>query len=112
MPEFRPPADAPWKTITTPVVVILLVFTATTLWLALLGQQWVWFLDGANLLFHEAGHPIFGLLSDDLMVYGGTLGQLVFPLAVSWHFWVRREIAGTYIGMVTANVKTIVSSLK
>ena len=30
-------------------------------------------LDFANLLFHEAGHPIYGILSERLAVYGGTL---------------------------------------
>jgi hypothetical protein len=36
-------------------------------------------LDHANLLFHEAGHPILGLFSTRLEPYGGTLGQLFFP---------------------------------
>ncbi len=37
-------------------------------------------LDHANLLFHEAGHPLIGLLSTRLEPYGGTLGQLAFPI--------------------------------
>ena len=40
---------------------------------------WVPILDSANLAFHEAGHPIFGLFSSRLMVYGGTLMQLLLP---------------------------------
>ncbi len=40
---------------------------------------WVPILDSANLAFHEAGHPLFGILSDRLMVYGGTLMQLLMP---------------------------------
>lgn len=44
------------------------------------------FLDGANLLFHEAGHVFFGLLGRTLGVLGGTLGQLVFPIAAAVHF--------------------------
>jgi len=37
---------------------------------------------GADLVFHEAGHPLFGLLgSRFLMFLGGTLAQLAFPVA-------------------------------
>ena len=48
-------------------------------------------IDHANLLFHEAGHPIFGLLSARLEPYGGTLGQLVFPIALAVSFWLRGQ---------------------
>jgi hypothetical protein len=51
----------------------------------------VFLLDHANLAFHEAGHPILGLLSERLCVYGGTLGQLVFPLVAVVIFLTRRE---------------------
>jgi hypothetical protein len=44
-------------------------------------------LDSANLLFHEAGHPIYGLFSERLAVYGGTLGQLTFPAILIVSFW-------------------------
>lgn len=44
-------------------------------------------LDHANLLFHEAGHPIIGLFSTRLEPYGGTIGQLVFPVALAVSFW-------------------------
>ena len=44
-------------------------------------------LDHANLLFHEAGHPFIGLFSTRLEPYGGTLGQLVFPAALAVSFW-------------------------
>ena len=44
------------------------------------------FLDGANLLFHEAGHVFFGLFGEVLGFLGGTLGQLVFPVACAVHF--------------------------
>jgi len=44
-------------------------------------------LDHANLLFHEAGHPIIGIFSSRLETYGGTIGQLVFPAALAVSFW-------------------------
>lgn len=44
------------------------------------------FLDGVNLAFHEAGHLAFAFLGQTLHVLGGTLGQLVFPVACGVHF--------------------------
>src|SRR5947209_9685759 len=52
---------------------------------------WVAILDHANLVFHDDGHTIVGLISQRLMVYGGTIGQLAFPVLTSLHFWRRRE---------------------
>ena len=54
-------------------------------------EHWVRILDDANLVFHEAGHPLFGLLGTTLGLYGGTLGQLVFPTLSSVHFWREGE---------------------
>jgi hypothetical protein len=67
------------------------------LWLlvrASTGDRFVPIVDHANLVFHEAGHLIVGLVSDRLSVYGGTVGQLVFPLATAWHFARRRHPLG------------------
>jgi len=55
---------------------------------------WVRIVDDANLVFHEAGHPIFGLLGSTLGLYGGTLGQLAIPAGIAGAFWVRREAVG------------------
>ncbi|MHB8173920.1 MAG: hypothetical protein ACYDFU_05615 [Nitrospirota bacterium] len=46
------------------------------------------FIDGVNVLFHEAGHPFFGLFGSELlMIMGGTLGQLIMPLIVFFNFF-------------------------
>src|SRR5437764_5372044 len=47
----------------------------------------IFLLDHANLLFHEAGHPIIGLFSSRLEPNGGTIGQLVFPCILAVSFW-------------------------
>jgi hypothetical protein len=47
----------------------------------------VFVLDYANLLFHEAGHPLIGFFSSRLEPYGGTIGQLVFPCVLAVSFW-------------------------
>jgi len=51
-------------------------------------------LDHANLLFHEAGHPIIGLFSARLEPYGGTIGQLLFPGVLVVTFWRRGHALG------------------
>jgi hypothetical protein len=47
---------------------------------------WVWGLDTFTLMLHEAGHPIMGMISSRLTVYGGTIFQLMFPCLVWRHF--------------------------
>ena len=59
---------------------------------------WMPILDGANLLFHEAGHPIFGIFGETMGLYGGTIGQLVFPLVVAIHFWRCRATMSFAVG--------------
>ncbi len=54
----------------------------------------VFLLDHANLLFHEAGHPVTGLFSSRLEPYGGTIGQLVFPCVLAVAFWRNGQPVG------------------
>lgn len=61
---------------------------------------WIPILDSANLAFHEAGHPLFGLLSERLMVYGGTLMQLLIPAACAWEFHRREQPWGFYVSLL------------
>ena len=44
-------------------------------------------IDHANLLFHEAGHPLIGFFSRRLEPYGGTIGQLTFPVILAISGW-------------------------
>jgi hypothetical protein len=69
----------------------LLLLTALVPYAVWLVFAYSWhFLDGANLLFHEAGHVFFGFLGRTLGMLGGTLGQFVFPIATGLHF-LRQE---------------------
>lgn len=65
-----------------------------------LAWGWVPLLDSANLALHEAGHPLVGIVSGRAAVYGGTLFQLAFPLAVAIHFHRAGHAAGTATGLV------------
>jgi len=68
-------------------------------WLhALTSESGFLLLDYANLAVHEAGHVIFSLFGLGLGVWGGTLLQLLMPLAFANHFARRGETLGTAFG--------------
>jgi hypothetical protein len=81
----------PWDEVSPLQFGLTALFTAWICYLGNTGERWVHLLDGANLMFHEAGHPMFGALNERLTVYGGTLGQLFFPIACSLRFWLKRS---------------------
>lgn len=77
------------------------LFAAICAYFAHTGDGWVPLLDGANLAFHEAGHPLAGLLLGGVAaVYGGTFAQLVFPALIAARGWLQREIAACALGVV------------
>lgn len=75
------------------------------------------FVDGANLLFHEAGHVFLGVFGMTLGILGGTLGQLFFPVACLVHF-LRREspaeasVAVVWLGENLMNVALYVADAR
>jgi len=66
--------------------------------------------DGFDLVVHEAGHPLAGLLGVRfLMFLGGTLAQLALPVAAAAVFLRRRQpaslaAAAVWIGVNLVNV--------
>lgn len=44
-------------------------------------------LDTVNFIFHEAGHPIFGIFGEFVGFLGGTLGQLLIPVMFGAYFF-------------------------
>jgi len=87
-------AAEPWPPIDTVRGAAAIAFIAWMLTEATFGDRWVPILDSANLAFHEAGHPLVGIFSSRLTVYGGTLFQLAIPAAATWTFWTRRHTLG------------------
>ncbi|MFA6097729.1 MAG: hypothetical protein WC788_08985 [Candidatus Paceibacterota bacterium] len=74
---------------------ILAIVTAYFLNIALHYAQWT-FLDNVDLIIHEAGHFIFGILGNEfLAVAGGTLLQILMPLAfVTYFFLTGQKFSG------------------
>lgn len=90
-----PDDELEWQPVTLPALIGVLLFALAALYFSSSGERWFPLVDSANLAFHEAGHPFFGLFSERLAVYGGTLGQLAFPLLTLLHFWRQRASAAT-----------------
>jgi hypothetical protein len=91
----------PWRPFGLPSLGALLgFFLVVGLVEALRAGRWVPLLDNVNLVFHEAGHPIFGLLGwETLTILGGTLMQLLVPLLVAGSFWWKRQAVGFAFGV-------------
>jgi hypothetical protein len=49
------------------------------------------FLDYLNLFIHEGGHFLFTFFGDWMHVLGGTMAQLLVPLAIALYFLFRRQ---------------------
>lgn len=57
-----------------------------------------WFLHGVDLIFHEAGHVVFGFFGDFIQFLGGTLMQLLVPAGLTLYFFIKRQL---FSGAVT-----------
>ena len=64
-------------------------------WLALAYDHH--FLDGVNLLFHEAGHLFLAFFGQTMHFLGGTIGQLFFPVACAFHFLKARQFYESWL---------------
>lgn len=73
-------------------LLIYILLSLIVLWFSFTGDRWVPILDSANLVFHEAGHPLLAILSGHLSVYGGTLMQLAMPFIVAINFYRQRNL--------------------
>jgi len=64
---------------------ILLVLTLKVLGQGLTMAQGgvLGFLHGVNLVFHEAGHVIFGFLGEFMGIAGGSLNQVLIPVVAT-----------------------------
>ena len=86
-------------------------------WATAASHGFVPVLDHANLAFHEAGHWIYGILGRTMALYGGTLGQLTFPLVALGIFAWRRQpvgvaFAGTWLGENFVNIARYMSDAR
>ena len=55
------------------------------------------FIHGIDLVFHEAGHVIFGFFGEFIAVLGGSLNQVLVPLIATIAFWRTRQWASATV---------------
>jgi len=101
--------EAPWHPVSTAGLAVASAFAACIAYFAWLGDGWVPLVDDANFAVHEAGHPLVGIFSARLAVYGGTLAQLLFPAVCMLEFWRRRAtlsyaLCGIWLGQSLLSV--------
>jgi hypothetical protein len=99
----------PWEPVSSAGLAIASAFAACIAYFAWLGDGWVPLVDDANFAVHEAGHPLVGIFSARLAVYGGTLAQLLVPAVCMLEFWRRREtlsyaLCGVWFGQSLLSV--------
>ena len=64
------------------------------------GGQTPWiFLDNLNLVFHEAGHWLWSPLGQFWAIAGGSLTQILIPMAVMITFIWQRDLLGIGFGL-------------
>lgn len=99
--RLREIRETPWSPVTPLKLGLALGAVAGMLALRATGSEgWVPFLDGINLVFHEAGHPIFAILGDTIGFLGGTFMQLLVPLGVTAALWGKRQAVATALAGV------------
>ncbi|GGJ34842.1 hypothetical protein [Deinococcus roseus] len=59
-------------------------------------------LDYANLIFHEAGHILFGPFGELMMYLGGSLTQILIPLLCSGFFAYKKDVYSSSITLLWA----------
>ncbi|MCB9637473.1 MAG: hypothetical protein H6727_01035 [Myxococcales bacterium] len=76
-----------------------ILITLYALYCALSPQRWH-IIDGANFLFHEAGHAIFRPFGIFMHFLGGTLGQLFFPVVCTGYFAWKHQRFSACVTMI------------
>ncbi len=111
---FWVPYHTPWKPIPKYLVISLLLLFVYVMFL-LAGEPFYQLYPDTNmmdsmiasmlrrvdLVFHEAGHWLFGIFgSRTLAILGGSLNQVLIPLIVTVSFWYRRDASGFAFGLI------------
>ena len=74
-----------------PKLVVTVIASLYFFWCAYDPYQWH-LIDGVNLVIHEAGHLIFRLFGEFLMIAGGSLFQVIMPALFVGYFTYHRKL--------------------
>ncbi len=99
-------ASIPWKPISKVTVLsfsigwVFMVYLLATKDMMGSDSKLLYLTHNVNLVFHEAGHWIFGVFGISILtILGGSMNQLLIPLIVTASFWTRRDAVGFAFGL-------------
>lgn len=72
------------------------------------------FIDNVNLIFHEAGHPVFSIFGSFIGALGGSIMQIFIPLILVIYFTNRKQpysatIVSMWLAQSIVNVSVYMS---
>jgi hypothetical protein len=79
------------------LILVVLAWRVLALGLTLPTGGALGFIHGVNLVFHEAGHVIFGFFGEFVAALGGSLNQVLIPLIVTIAFLRTRQRASAAV---------------
>jgi len=77
---------------------LTIVLALYGLWCGLTPDRFHW-PDAIDLPIHETGHIVFAWGSEVLVALGGTLFQLIVPLAFVIYFWRRKDLHASSVAL-------------
>ena len=94
-PDFLAAIEEDWQSVFRPALTAWLVFYGLFLIYAFTDKDGFLLTDYIFLPIHEGGHLLFGWFGQTLGLVGGTLLQLLVPLAIAVYFLFQRHVTGT-----------------
>lgn len=92
--RFTWPAAEEWQSVPRGALIAWLVCYALFLLHLATADDGVPFTHLVNLVIHEAGHPLFHAFGYTIGILGGTLAEVLVPLAIAAYFFRQRHTAG------------------
>jgi len=93
--SFLEQLEEDWKPVSKQAAIGWAAFYVLFLFYALSRHGGFLFIDHVNLVIHEGGHMLFAILGQTMSLWGGTLLQLMVPLALAVYFLFDRHPTGT-----------------
>jgi hypothetical protein len=93
--EFLAALEEDWKPVSKLALTAWLAFYGFFLLYAFTRKSGFLFIDIVFVPIHEGGHLLFSYFGETLHILGGTLLQLLVPLAIAVYFCFQRHLAGT-----------------
>ena len=93
-PALQEAFEKNWRPVSTPALIGWMIFYGAFLLHALTNRSGFLIIDSANLIVHESGHLLFGWFGPKLGLWGGTLMELLVPLALTLYFAFHRQTTG------------------